>query len=118
MCLAYASLTQFSDHQLNKHSKKAFVAGEKSKGKGKHSINVAYALLTHHIDRVKVAVSISDDTRSFARLAAKYIHGICAADAKSVHCLLVASCVACRCAVFSVFRSSCAYARLQYLLAI
>ncbi len=69
MCLAYAPLTRFSGPQPNKRAKKASRGGAKGKGKGKHSTNFAYALLTHRIDINATANTVRK--RNSARLAAK-----------------------------------------------
>ena len=69
MCLAYAPLTRFSGPQPNKRAKKASRGGAKGKGKGKHSTNFAYALLTHRIDTNATANTVRK--RNSARLAAK-----------------------------------------------
>ncbi len=51
MCLAYASLTRFSDLSLNnKRIKKISHDDVKDKIKDKHSTNFAYALLIHTLD--------------------------------------------------------------------
>lgn len=67
MCLAYASLTQFSD-DINICTKQSSDTDEKNRDKDKHDINFTYAQLTYCINCTQLAAV---DMHNFTRLARK-----------------------------------------------